>query len=80
MSMGNLRFVLDNKGKLDESELLHRRALGIREETFGPKHPQTLGFVNNLGRVLRLQKQLEEAEFLLRRASLVQSILMHSFL
>ena len=47
--------LLANQGKYDDAEPLFKRALAIREETFGPRHPDVASSLNNLARVLNLQ-------------------------
>ncbi|KAJ1637412.1 hypothetical protein T492DRAFT_586746 [Pavlovales sp. CCMP2436] len=53
-------------GKLAEAEPLYRCALAGREKQLGASHPSTLASVNNLGRLLKAQGKLGEAEPLLR--------------
>ena len=55
-------------GHLDEGERVARESLQSREETLGPKHPDTLLSVNNLASLLQEQGKLGEAEPLFRRA------------
>ena len=50
------------QGKLEEAEVLSRRALEGRERVLGVDHPKTLISVNNLGSLLQAQGKLEEAE------------------
>lgn len=54
-------------GRLEEAELLQRRALEGRELTLGPMHPATLRSLDNLSAVLRDQGHYAEAEELQRR-------------
>jgi Tfp pilus assembly protein PilF len=51
-----------------ETESLHRRALAIAEEDYGPEHPATAMALNNIGAWYREQARPEEAEPLMRRA------------
>ena len=61
-------FFLVAQGKLEEAEVLFRRALEGYERVLGVDHPDTLNSVNNLGGLLMKQGKLEEAEVLFRRA------------
>ena len=46
---------LANRGKYDDAEPLFKRALAIREETLGPRHPDVAGSLNNLAGLLDSQ-------------------------
>ena len=67
-SVNNLGLVLEEQGKYEEAEAMHRRALKAREKVLGLEHPSTLDSVNNLGLVLEDQGKHEEAEAMYRRA------------
>ena len=67
-SVNNLGSLLEAQGKLEEAEVLYRRALEGFERVLGVDHPNTLTSVNNLGWLLQDQGKLEEAEVLYRRA------------
>ena len=54
-SMNNLARVLDNQGKYEEAEEMHRQALALRETVLGKEHPDTLTSMNNLALVLDSQ-------------------------
>jgi tetratricopeptide (TPR) repeat protein len=54
--------------RLDEAELLMRRALAIDEKSYGPGHPDVAIDLNNLAHLLIATSRLNEAEPLLRRA------------
>ena len=41
-----------NQGKYDDAEPLYKRALAIREETLGPRHPDVAGSLNSLAGLL----------------------------
>ena len=56
-SVGNLAALLQDRGRLEEAEPLHRRALEARERTLGPEHPKTLKSVNNLAGLLQLRRR-----------------------
>ena len=43
-------------------ELLHQRALAIREKTLGPEHPHVATSLNNLAALYRAQGRYAEAE------------------
>ena len=46
---------LANQGKYDDAEPLYKRALTIREETLGPRHPYVAQGLNNLAGLLKPQ-------------------------
>ena len=46
---------LANQGKYDDAEPLCKRALTIREETLGPRHPDVASSLNNLAGLLKSQ-------------------------
>ena len=48
-------FYLAKQGKYDDAELLLKRALAIREETLGPRHPRVASNLNNLAVFLKSQ-------------------------
>ena len=48
-------FFVANQGKYDDAEPLYKRALAIREETLGPRHPDVAGSLNNLALLLHSQ-------------------------
>ena len=60
--------LLKAQGKLDEAGVLLREALEASRATLGDRHPDTLGSINNLGRLLHDQGRLGEAETLLLEA------------
>ena len=45
-------FFVANQGKYDDAEPLYKRALAIREETLGPRHPDA-AFTGALIEILR---------------------------
>jgi len=63
--VGDLAQAVTNQA---EAESLHRRALAIAEEAYGPEHPATAMALNNIGAWYREQARPEEAEPLMRRA------------
>jgi hypothetical protein len=62
ISISNLGSVLDNQGKYEEAEAMHRRDLLGLEKVLGPEHPDTLTSVSQLGSVLDDQGKYDEAE------------------
>ena len=60
--MNNLAMVLSRKGKYEQAEEMHRRALGLSEVVLGREHPSTLTSMNNLAGVLSDQGKYEQAE------------------
>jgi tetratricopeptide (TPR) repeat protein len=50
------------EARRNEAEAMYRQVLELREKILGPKHPDTLTTVNDLGSVLSRQGKLEEAE------------------
>ena len=47
--LDNLAELLRVSNRFDEAEPLYRRALAIREESFGPDHPEVAQTLSNLG-------------------------------
>jgi tetratricopeptide (TPR) repeat protein len=56
------------RGSFGQAALLVRDALSIREKTLGPEHPDTAESLNDLGLLLHLQDDLEQARPLSERA------------
>ena len=69
--MNQLGVMLDDQGKLDEAELLYKRALKGQEEMLGRKHSDTLTTVNNLAFLFYKQNKLDEAELLLNIIAII---------
>ena len=46
---------LANQGKYDDAQPLYKRALTIREEVLGPRHPDVASRLNNLASLLKSQ-------------------------
>lgn len=65
-SIGLFASLYRSQGRYEEAEQLYRRALEGWEEKLGPKHPDTLGTVQNLAGVYWNQGRYEEAEQLYR--------------
>jgi tetratricopeptide (TPR) repeat protein len=59
---------LDDHAQYTQAEPLLERALAIREEVLGPKHPDTAQSLNNLALLYDAQGKYEEAEPLYERA------------
>ena len=59
---------LQARGRYPEAEPLYLRALHIREQQLGPKHPDVANSLNNLANLYADQGKYEEAEPLYRRA------------
>ncbi|CAN0006632.1 unnamed protein product, partial [Ascophyllum nodosum] len=57
-----------NQGKYDGVEALHKRALAIRENTLGPRHPDVASSLNNLAGLLKSQGKYDDAGQLYKRA------------
>ncbi|PWW76784.1 hypothetical protein C7212DRAFT_114838, partial [Tuber magnatum] len=60
--MHNLETVLQELGRYDEAEELHRRELESCEKALGPEHPDTLLSRSGLASVLNNQGKHTEAE------------------
>ena len=63
-----LGLLLKDTNRLEEAELLMRRALEIDTASFGGHHPAVARDLNNLGQLLKDTNRLEEAEPLMRQA------------
>jgi len=59
---------LDDHAQYQQAEPLYQRALAIREEVLGPKHPDTAQSLNNLAALYHEQGKYEQAEPLFERA------------
>ena len=59
---------LRDRARYSEAEPFFRRALHIREQHFGPEHPQVADPLNKLAELCHEQGRYAEAELLLRRA------------
>src|SRR5258708_8689225 len=64
----NLALLLSNEGKYGEAESLYRRALDIRENALGERHPEMATSLDNLALLLSNEGKYGEAESLYRRA------------
>ena len=69
MTMQNLAQTLQTRGRLEESEAFHRRALEAKRRVLGEAHPSVTLSMNNLANLLSRQLgRPEEAETLARQA------------
>ena len=59
---------LVERGRYGEAQLLHERALAIRERALGPDHPDVAGSLNNLANVYWFQGRYAEAQTFYERA------------
>lgn len=69
-SRGNLAAVLRASGRLDEASMVAKGVASDKEAAFGLAHPSTRLALNNLAVLRRQTGDLEEADALLRRATL----------
>jgi tetratricopeptide (TPR) repeat protein len=67
---------LEIQGRAQEAEPLYRKALAIREEVLGPKHPDTARSYNNLASDLDAQGRYKEAEPLYRKTVAVFEVVL----
>ncbi|MCE9578122.1 MAG: serine/threonine-protein kinase [Deltaproteobacteria bacterium] len=67
-SVNDLARLHANRGDYAEAEVLHRRALTLREQLLGAQHPLVAESLNNLGVVIYHQGRLDEARPLYERA------------
>lgn len=58
----------ENRARFAEAERHYRRALGIQERLFGPRHGEVGITLNNLAGAMGAQGRLQQAEPVLRRA------------
>ena len=55
-TLGNLAGLLQDSNRLEEAEALYRRALALKEKSFGPDHPNVAIPLNNLATLLQHAK------------------------
>jgi tetratricopeptide (TPR) repeat protein len=60
--------LLQAQGDYEAAQPLYQRALDIREQALGPKHPDTATSLNNLAGLLQAQGDYEAAQPLYQRA------------
>ena len=68
VTLSNLAQLLQATNRLEEAELLMKRALEIDVANFGPRHPKVATRLNNLAHLLQETGRLSEAEPFYRRA------------
>ena len=71
-SLNTLGNVLWHQGRLDEAEVVHRRALDLRERTLPPDHTDIGQSLHNLGALRYFAGDLAEAERLWRRSAEIE--------
>jgi CHAT domain-containing protein/Tfp pilus assembly protein PilF len=67
-SLNNLAEIYRVQGRYADAEPLYKRALAIREKTFGPDHPDVGQSLNNLTLLFQTQGRYSDAEPLYKRA------------
>ena len=67
-SLVQLAIIKHDLNEITEAESLYRRALAIREKSFGLEHPTVASTVSSIGRLMRQRSRFDEAEPLLARA------------
>lgn len=75
-SLGLLASILDDQGKYDEAETMHRQTLTSMETLLGKEHPETLISMNELALVLAAQGKYDEAEIMHRQTLLLNEELL----
>lgn len=70
--LNNLAEAYRQKGRYNDAEPLHKRALSIREQQLGTDHPHVAHSLNNIALLRQSQGRYGEAEPLYRRALLIQ--------
>ncbi|CAE7841148.1 Nphp3 [Symbiodinium necroappetens] len=66
--MSNLAGLLEEQGRHEEAELLHREEMESSRAKLGEEHPETLTSMNGLATVLQAQRRHDEAQPLHRQA------------
>ena len=61
MSLWTLAIEYLGQGRYDESELLHKRALAIWEQTYGPEHVLVAATLNNLAALYSVQRRSQHS-------------------
>ncbi len=67
-ALGDLGSFHYERAEYEAAEPLLRRALDIREQSYGPEHPRVTTSLNNLAALLQATNRRAEAEPLIRRA------------
>ena len=60
--------LLQQSGRLEEAEKLHREALSIRRHAFGSRHVALVQSLGSLGQLQQTRRNYSEAERFLREA------------
>jgi tetratricopeptide (TPR) repeat protein len=68
--------VLDGLDRSHESEPIHRQALAVFEQAYGPGHEEIASTLHNLGAVLAARGEHPEAERCYRRALAIRQLLL----
>ena len=72
-NLNNLAWIYERLERDDEAERLHRSALAIRKEIFGPSHPDVAGSIKNLAGLMLRRGQIHKAITLYRQALEINS-------
>ncbi len=70
--LNNLAEAYRQKGRYNDAEPLHKRALSIREQQLGTDHPHVAHSLNNIALLYQSQGRYGESEPLYRHALLIQ--------
>jgi len=73
-ALNNLANDYQAEGNYDEAEVLHKRALAIRERALGTNHPDVAQSLYNLAFVERWQGKYDQAEGLFKRALAIEEV------
>ena len=68
MALNNLAKVLKTKGRLEQAQAMHERALAILRKVHGDHHPHVATAMHNLGALLALQRKNSDAIAVLQTA------------
>jgi tetratricopeptide (TPR) repeat protein len=75
-SLGQVGFLIERQGHLDEAVPFYERALAINQKIFGPEHRHTAAIIHSLGRLLDVQGDFARARSFQERAvAIVEKIL-----
>src|SRR3989440_2742125 len=66
-ALNNLAELYRAQGNYAQAEALYQRALAMREQVLGPRHPDTASSLNNLASLLYTQSNYKQAEALSQR-------------
>jgi tetratricopeptide (TPR) repeat protein len=65
--MGNLAYLLEDRGRIDEAAAMYREVIRVRERVTGGRDPETWSTYNNLAMLLQSQGKAAEAAGLFER-------------